>query len=105
MTNRLTSTGRTRQIRPHHFSGCRFHTKLQCSVLFLESTTSITIQHFREQRHEQTAETLSLDEPHMLFTQRFDDKRMLAVKQSRQPEMTEPLKFPVWLGNQDGGAE
>jgi hypothetical protein len=93
MTNRLTSTRRTREIRPHYSSGCRFHTQLQCSVHFLESTTSITVQHFREQRQEQTAETLSLDEPHTPLTQRLDREGMLAVEQPGHPEMTQPTEY------------
>jgi hypothetical protein len=41
----------------------------------------------------------------MPLIQRLDQERMLAGEDSRQPEMTEPSKFPVWLSNQDGGAE
>ena len=37
--------------------------------------------------------------------ERLDRERMLAVKQSTHPEMTQPAEFPVGIGHQHGGAE
>jgi hypothetical protein len=88
-----------------HYSGTRFRTQLQRPVHFLEATSSIAVHHLREKWQQQTFESLSLDESDMPLTERFDRERMLAVEDSRHPEMTKPSKFPVWLDNQDGGTE